>query len=170
VPQLLSAEEATGNSYCSGSRSGIVVGMQTTYLDGTGLVTAVIRSIGVRHDGAHQLVTDGLYLDLRRALRNPADDPAMRELTGLDSEVYAHVLATPGARELINRTAVQLRALADEVPRGRLVRLTVACQGGRHRSVAVAEAVARRVWTAWGGACGVEVEHHHIDHPILAAS
>ncbi|MFB7032603.1 MULTISPECIES: hypothetical protein [unclassified Streptomyces] len=30
--------------------------------------------------------------------------------------VYAHVLKTPGALTLINRTAVQLRALADEVP------------------------------------------------------
>ncbi|MES9512193.1 RNase adapter RapZ [Streptomyces sp. NPDC000609] len=141
--------------------------MQTTYLGGLGLVGAVIRSIGVRHDGAHQLVTDGLYVDLRRALRNPADDPSMRYGTGLDADVYAHVLATPGARELIARTAVQLRALADEVPVGRLARLTVACQGGRHRSVAVAEAVARRVWTGWGGQYGVDVEHHHIDRPVL---
>ncbi|URZ99477.1 hypothetical protein NCG97_00395 [Streptomyces lydicamycinicus] len=144
--------------------------MQITHLDGRGPVTAVIRSIGARHPGAHDLVTDGLYLDLRHALRNPADDPAMRYLTGLDTKVYAHVLATSGARELITRTAVQLRTLADEVPWGRLVRLTVACQGGRHRSVAVAEAVARRAWAAWGGECGVEVEHHHIDHPVLPAS
>ncbi|MER5965394.1 hypothetical protein [Streptomyces sp. NPDC002057] len=56
------------------------------------------------------------------------------------------------------------------MPTGRLVRLTVACQGGRHRSVAVAEAVAARVRAAWGGAYGVEVEHHHIDHPVLPAS
>ncbi|MFF5705516.1 hypothetical protein ACFY7H_23940 [Streptomyces sp. NPDC012794] len=109
--------------------------MQITHLDGLGPVTAVIRSIGVRHDGAHQLVTDGLYLDLRKALHNPAADPGMRFRTGLDAEVYAHVLATPGARELVARTAVQLRALADEVQAGRLVRLTVACQGGRHRGV-----------------------------------
>ncbi|MFE3996531.1 hypothetical protein ACFXPW_33335 [Streptomyces goshikiensis] len=144
--------------------------MQTTHLDGTGLVAAVIASIGVRHAGAHQLVTDGLYLDLRHKLRNPADDPGMRHRTGLDGDVYEHVLATPGARELIGRTAVQLRALAEEVPVGRLVRLTVACQGGRHRSVAVAEAIARRVWTQWDGTRGVEVEHHHIDHPVLPAS
>lgn len=144
--------------------------MKTTHLDGVGPVAAVIRSIGVRHDGAHNLVTDGLYVDLRQALRNPADDPAMRYLTGLDAEVYAHVLSTPGARELISRTVDQLCALADEVPRGRLARLTVACQGGRHRSVAVAEAVARSVWDVWGGQRGVEVEHHHIDHPVLPPS
>ncbi|MFF8387329.1 hypothetical protein ACF053_27315 [Streptomyces kanasensis] len=64
---------------------------------------------------------------------------------------------------------MQLRALADETLPGRLVRLTVACQGGRHRSAAVAEVVARRVWSAWGGTYGVDIEHHHIDHPVLPA-
>ncbi|MFD7868176.1 hypothetical protein [Streptomyces sp. NPDC059783] len=144
--------------------------MKTTCLPGRGLVAAVISSIGVRHDGAHDLVTTGLYLDLRHALRNPADDPTMRYRTGLDDDVHAHVLATPGAWALINRTAVQLRALADEVPVGRLARLTVACQGGRHRSVAVAETVGRLVWAAWDGAYGVEIEHHHIGHPVLPAA
>src|SRR5690349_5202641 len=104
--------------------------MKTTTLEGRGFVTAVIRSIGARHDGAHDLVTDGLYVDLRRALRNPADDPTMRYRTGLDDDVYEHVLNTPGARDLINRTAVQLRLLVDEVPVGHVARLTVACQGG----------------------------------------
>ncbi|MER5966689.1 hypothetical protein [Streptomyces sp. NPDC002057] len=108
--------------------------MQTTFLDWLSPVTAVIRSIGARHDGAHELVTGGRYLDLRRALLYPADNPAMRYRTGLDADVYAHVLDTPGARELIARTAVQLRALADEVPAGRLVRLTVACQGPSSRA------------------------------------
>ncbi|MEW1906203.1 hypothetical protein [Streptomyces sp. NPDC086147] len=61
----------------------------------------------------------------------------MRYRTGLDADAHAHVLATPGAWNTITLTAVQLRALADEVPVGRLVRLTVACQGGQHRSVAV---------------------------------
>ncbi|MCX4444848.1 RNase adapter RapZ [Streptomyces sp. NBC_01789] len=146
--------------------------MKTTLHEGRGLslVTAVIRSIGARHDGAHDLITYGLYVDLRRALRNPADDPTMRYRTGLDADVYDHVLSTPGARDLINRTAIQLHLLADEVPVGRVARLTVACQGGRHRSVAVAEAVGRRVWAAMGGEYGVEIEHHHIDHPVLPAS
>ncbi|WP_411095619.1 hypothetical protein [Streptomyces sp. 021-3] len=144
--------------------------MQTTFLPGTDRVAAVIASIGVRRPGAHDLVTDGLYLDLRRALRNPAEDPGMRYRTGLDPDVRAHVLTTPGAREVIDRTVVQLLALADEVPVGQVVRLTVACQGGRHRSVAVAEEVAHRLWTTWGGERGVDVEHHHIDHGVLPAN
>ncbi|MGW9448654.1 hypothetical protein [Streptomyces sp. NPDC055632] len=89
--------------------------MQITHLPGRGLVAAATSSIGVRHGRTHGFVATGLHLDLRRVLRNPADDPAMRYRTGLD-DVYAHVLKTPGALTLINRTAVQLRALADEVP------------------------------------------------------
>ncbi|MEW5659853.1 RNase adapter RapZ [Streptomyces cinereoruber] len=139
--------------------------MQTTHLPGRGLVAAAISSIGICYHGAHALVTDRLYLDLGRVLRNPADDPTMRYRTGLDDDVYAHVLKTPGALTLINRTAVQLRALADEVSMGRLVRLTVACQGGRHRSVAAVETVGRLVWEAWGGAYGAGIEHHYADHP-----
>ncbi|MFJ4873251.1 hypothetical protein [Streptomyces sp. NPDC088757] len=143
--------------------------MQITHLPGRRRVAAVVSSIGVRHDGAIGFITDGLYLDLSCALRNPADDPTMRYRTGLDADVHAHVLATPGAVDIIARTALQLRALADEVPVGRLARLTVACQGGRHRSVAVAETVARLVWEAWGGEYGVDIEHHHIDHPVLSS-
>ncbi|MFC7965472.1 RapZ C-terminal domain-containing protein [Streptomyces cinereoruber] len=144
--------------------------MQITHLPGRGLVAAVISSIGIRHGGAHAFVTDGLYLVLRRALRNPADDLAMRYRTGLDADVHARVLATPGALELILRTAVQLRALADETPVGRLVRLTVACQGGRRRSAAAAETVSRLVWEAWDRQYGVDIEHHHVDHPVLTSS
>ncbi len=111
--------EASGNPYRMPHDAGIVVGMQITHLTGTGLVAAVIRSVGARHEGAHELITDGLYLDLRHALRNPADNPELRHRTGLDGEVRAHVVATPGAVEIIARTAVQLRALADETPVGR---------------------------------------------------
>lgn len=91
----------------------------------------------------------------------------VRRATGLDAPVRSHVLATPGAREVIARTIVQMLALADEVPVHRLLRLTVTCQGGRHRSVAVAEEVGHGLWTAWGGERGVDIEHHHINHPVL---
>ncbi|MEU2770808.1 RNase adapter RapZ [Streptomyces diastaticus] len=143
--------------------------MQITSLPGTDRTAAVIRSIGIRHPGAHGLVTDGLYLDLTNALRNPAADPALRHATGLDATVRAHVLATPGAREVIARTVAQMLALAEEVPVHRLLRLTVACQGGRHRSVAVADEVAHGLWAAWGKWRGVDVEHHHVSHPVLAS-
>ncbi|RSS34045.1 hypothetical protein [Streptomyces sp. WAC08241] len=69
--------------------------MQTTHLPGRGLVAAVISLIGIRHEGALGLVGTGLYLDLSRVLRNPADDLTMRYRTGLDDNIHAHVLKTP---------------------------------------------------------------------------
>ncbi|PAX83507.1 RapZ C-terminal domain-containing protein [Streptomyces albidoflavus] len=146
--------------------------MQITRLDGPRPAAAVISPIGARHPDAVQLVTDGLFLflDPRRALHNPARDPALLHGTGLNDAVREHALAAPHALDLINRAAAQVLALAERTPPGRLVRLTVACRGGRHRSVAVAEEVARRAWEAWGGAYAVEVERHHIDHPLLTAS
>ncbi|MFC8794800.1 hypothetical protein [Streptomyces cinereoruber] len=122
--------------------------MQIIHLPGHGLVAAVISSIGVRHDGAHALVDTGLYLDLSRVLRNPADEPGDALPHRPGRRRLCPRPGQPGALELILRTAVQLRALADERPVGRLVRLTVACQGGRHRSVAAAETVGRIVWEA----------------------
>ncbi|MFE9139403.1 hypothetical protein [Streptomyces sp. NPDC007355] len=61
---------------------------------------------------------------------------------------------------MINRTAVQLRALADQMPTHRLVRLMTACQKGWYCSVAVAETVGRLVWGAWDRVYGVDSEHH----------
>ncbi|MFB8087381.1 hypothetical protein [Streptomyces sp. NPDC055992] len=52
----------------------------------------------------------------------------MRFRTGLDAVTCDHVLSTFGARELINRTAIQLHLLLDEVSVGRVARLTVACR------------------------------------------
>ncbi|MFE5735275.1 hypothetical protein ACFQ7A_30755 [Streptomyces sp. NPDC056528] len=82
--------------------------MQTTYLPGRGLVAAVISSIGIWHEGTRDLVTDGLYLDLRRALRNSADDPTMRSRTGMDADVHAHVLAGALADVILREAARRL--------------------------------------------------------------
>jgi UPF0042 nucleotide-binding protein len=138
--------------------------MQTTHRPTRGLTSVVIRSIGVRHDKAIQRLSDGLYLDLSEALRNPADDPTMRYRTGLDEDVRAHVLSTPGALPTVMRTVAQVHALLAAAEPGRLVHLTVSCRGGRHRSVAVAEAVGEYLWM---DGVGVEVEHLDIDRPVL---
>lgn len=112
---------------------------------------------------------DALTVDLVDALRNPPDDPAVRDrltrLTGLDEQVRAYVMATPGAREKAAETADRIRALlrcggARDLP----VVVHVKCWGGRHRSVALAEQVA-----AWLRAddIAVTVEHRHLDRPLL---
>lgn len=130
----------------------------------TGLVRVVITSIGTLHPGAIGQVGDGgLYFDVQR-FRDPLTDPALRQLTGLDAPVRSHVLATPGVTALVARIVGRVQALVAAEPDHRLVRVTVACRGGRHRSVAIAERV---------GACvracgiGVEVDHRHIGRPVV---
>ncbi|MDN4481839.1 RNase adapter RapZ [Demequina muriae] len=86
---------------------------------------------------------DADYVADVRFLDNPHWQPELRPLTGLDAAVRDHVLASDGAREFIDGYA--------EVVHGALrhyrahdkhsVTIAVGCTGGRHRSVAIAEAL-----------------------------
>lgn len=131
-----------------------------------GFVQVTIQTIGTLHPGALDLIEDGLYYDLGGKLRNPHHDPAMRYRTGLDEAVRDHVLTTPGAGELTVRIAESARELAHGYANRhhRLVHVTIACRGGRHRSVAVAEQVAECLRI---DDITVEVHHHHIDQPVV---
>jgi UPF0042 nucleotide-binding protein len=104
---------------------------------------------------------DGLLVDLRDRIRDPHIDPAMRQMTGLNDAVYEHVLATPGAREIVTRIVEQVAALCRHHGDARVL---IGCQGGRHRSVAVARAVddalARHGLDA-------EVFHHHVTRDVV---
>ncbi|MCX4816798.1 hypothetical protein OG601_47630 [Streptomyces sp. NBC_01239] len=130
------------------------------------LVQVAIQTIGTLHPDALQLVGDGLYFDLGGKLRNPHQDPQMRYRTGLDDEVRDHVLGTPGAMKTVTQIAESAKALLFSYanPRQRLIRVTIACRGGRHRSVAVAEQVAEYLRI---DDVGVEVEHRHIGLPVV---
>lgn len=123
-----------------------------------------ITTFGVLHGAAPE--GDALTVDLRPALRNPHDDPAMRELTGLDKRVREHVLATPGARKLISQAACRVVALDHGLvgPRDKDVLMHVFCQGGRHRSVAIAEAIAVELRAV---DYDVEVVHRDINKPVV---
>ena len=82
-----------------------------------------------------------------RFLPNPFWVPELRPLTGLDERVSAYVLSQPGAVDFLDR-AVDLmepavRGFAREGRR--YVTLAVGCTGGKHRSVAMAEQLSRRL-------------------------
>lgn len=126
-------------------------------------IQVVITSFGYGHSPAPQA---DLTIDTRRHLRNPHHNPAMRTLTGLDSAVRQHVLATPGARHLITNTAHLAQVLLTDVAdaRQRLVTIAVGCVGGRHPSVAVAEEIAVGLRSL---GAGVEIEHRDIDKPVI---
>lgn len=84
-----------------------------------------------------------------RFLPNPFWVPELRMLDGRDPEVSAHVLKQDGASEFLDRVG----ALMEPVTRGylsegrRYVTLAIGCTGGKHRSVAMSEALAERLQT-----------------------
>jgi UPF0042 nucleotide-binding protein len=79
-----------------------------------------------------------------RFLANPHFEPSLRPRTGLDPEVSRFVLDGGPAKELLARLLDLLRFLLPLYEREGKSYLTVAvgCTGGRHRSVAVLEALA----------------------------
>ena len=97
-------------------------------------------SFGFRHGlpRAADLVFDVRFLP------NPHFEPALRPSTGLDPEVASFVLDNDAAKELLDRLGSLLRFLLPLYEREGKSYLTVAvgCTGGRHRSVAVIEALA----------------------------
>ncbi|RPK32446.1 glmZ(sRNA)-inactivating NTPase [Streptomyces sp. ADI92-24] len=111
----------------------------------------------------------GLLYDLREALRNPSDDPALRHLTGLDPRVRDHVRNTEGADELAERIAGESAAhLSYALPRGRDVKVFVGCRGGLHRSVALAEWAGELLRARLGADCpAIEINHRHIDRGVV---
>jgi UPF0042 nucleotide-binding protein len=82
-----------------------------------------------------------------RMVRNPFWVPELRPHTGLDEAVSAYVLDDPVAGELIDRTqALILWSSQRYAERERMtLNVAVGCTGGRHRSVAIVEALANRL-------------------------
>jgi RNase adapter protein RapZ len=85
-----------------------------------------------------------LVFDMR-FLRNPHWVPELRPETGLDSEVADYVMADPAYEAAVSRITELLLLLLPRYSAEGKAYLTVAfgCTGGRHRSVCVAENVAR---------------------------
>ncbi len=82
-----------------------------------------------------------------RFLPNPYWVPELRALTGRDGPVSEFVMKQPGAEEFLDRAGELLDTMiAGYVREGRrYVTVAVGCTGGKHRSVAVAEALSERL-------------------------
>ncbi|WP_150290733.1 RNase adapter RapZ [Sphingobium estronivorans] len=85
-----------------------------------------------------------LMFDMR-FLRNPHWDETLRPNTGLDPDVAAYIMADPAYEEAVGRIEQLLTLLLPRYAESGKSYITVAfgCTGGRHRSVHVAERVAR---------------------------
>ncbi len=102
-----------------------------------------IRSFGFKHGAPRDV---DVMFDVR-FLPNPHWEPELRPLTGKDGPVRDFVLGQDDAGAFVERTSELLEFL---IPRFRkegksYVAIGVGCTGGRHRSVAIAEELARRL-------------------------
>jgi UPF0042 nucleotide-binding protein len=87
-----------------------------------------------------------------RFLRNPHFVPALKPYSGLDPTVADYVFEAPEASEFVRKVNALLEFTIPRYEREGKSYLTIAfgCTGGRHRSVAVTEAVARDLSAALG--------------------
>jgi RNase adapter protein RapZ len=82
-----------------------------------------------------------------RFLPNPYWVPELREHTGLEPDVSRYVLGQRGATTFVETYARLINATAPGFEREgkRYLTVAVGCTGGKHRSVAIAEDLARRL-------------------------
>lgn len=92
----------------------------------------LVISFAYKYLPTQMLATVDEVHDVRR-FRNPHSNPALRPLDGTHPDVSAYVLSSPGVEEFI----------AGVIARDPNV-IALGCTGGRHRSVAIAEEIARR--------------------------
>ncbi|MDR3085949.1 MAG: RNase adapter RapZ [Christensenellaceae bacterium] len=102
-----------------------------------------------------------LILDVR-FLPNPFYEPALRPLTGKDERVSSYVFSFPEAGVFLNKATELISFLIPYYIREGKPRLIVGvgCTGGQHRSVALAEALARAL-----RGCGFSAAATHREFP-----
>ena len=122
-------------------------------------MTAVhVTSFGHLHGPAPDA---DLTLDLRAVLLDSHVDVDLRWRTGLDPDMRAHVLDTPGARDVVaqlSNLACALTSVFASEESHRVLRIAVGCADGRYRSVVVAAELVRVLC-----AYGVFATAHHRD-------
>ncbi|MEJ7629024.1 MAG: RNase adapter RapZ [Nocardioidaceae bacterium] len=107
----------------------------------------VVRATVVSFGFKYGIPVDADMVVDMRFLPNPHWEPELQSMNGLDAEVREFVLRQPAAAEFLAR----LEALLETVYAGFLaerkhyLNLAVGCTGGKHRSVAMAEAVGEQM-------------------------
>jgi len=82
-----------------------------------------------------------------RFIPNPHWVPALRPHTGTEAAVADYVLSRPGVEDFLRRYVAMLGPVFEGYRRENkhYATLAIGCTGGKHRSVAVAEELARRL-------------------------
>ena len=87
-----------------------------------------------------------------RFLPNPHFVPNLRPLLGHDRRVARYVMRAPAAQRFLKLATALLRFLLPEyIAEGKsYLTIAIGCTGGRHRSIAIGEALARKLKTVRG--------------------
>ena len=127
----------------------------------TGKLAVTFMTFGFKHGSPRDA---DLTFDVR-FLPNPHYEAELRELTGLDQAVIDYVRESDGVGDFYDRLTPLLDYLLPAYEREGKSHLTVGigCTGGRHRSVVVAEHLAR-VYEQRGDQL-IDVVHRDIDKP-----
>ncbi|MDT0306712.1 RNase adapter RapZ [Streptomyces sp. DSM 44917] len=130
--------------------------MDAQFTGGEPGLRATVMSFGYKYG----LPVDADHVVDCRFLPNPHWVPELRPHTGTSEEVAGYVFDQPGAKEFLDRYAELLSLIAAGYRREgkRYVTVAVGCTGGKHRSVAVSERLARRL-----AADGIETVVVHRD-------
>ncbi len=98
-----------------------------------------------------------------RFMENPFYIPELKALSGSDEPVRRFVLDHPATQEFLAQVMPFLRTVMPEYEKEKKAHLGIAfgCTGGRHRSVTIADEVAKRVKEFWPGE--ITVEHRDRD-------
>lgn len=126
--------------------------------EGTCPLMIDVQSFGFRYGIP---LESSIVLDVR-FLPNPFFVPEMKERSGLEEDVRQFVITNPATREFLERLYPLLEMLVAANRREGKAYLTISigCTGGRHRSVAIAEAVGRHLAGSWPS---VRVSHRDIE-------
>lgn len=131
--------------------------IQDRYGDDAMGLAVMLQSFGFRHGVPNEA---NMVFDVR-FLPNPYFVTHLTEHDGRDADVAQYVLDTDEGRAILTHVESMLRFALPQFQKERKLYLTVAigCTGGRHRSVALVEALATRLRPDWD----VLIKHRDLD-------
>ncbi|MDO4917659.1 MAG: RNase adapter RapZ [Rothia sp. (in: high G+C Gram-positive bacteria)] len=111
--------------------------------NGPKLLNLTIMSFGFKYGAP----SDANYMADMRFIPNPHWIPELRAQTGQDSSVSDYVLNHPGTGEFLDNYLAALGPVIEGYRREgkHYATLAIGCTGGKHRSVAMTEEIARRL-------------------------
>ncbi len=116
---------------------------QTYSMSGPTIVNVTVMSFGFKYG----LPPDANFVADMRFIANPHWIPELRPFTGRDEPVKNFVLNNDGAKQFIDHFVPSLSPVIEgyRVENKHYATIAIGCTGGKHRSVAVTEEIARRL-------------------------